>query len=611
MPQYDRMIPDAMVPMRDGVRLATDIYLPEGDGPFPVLMERIPYGKRRTNHGDRTLTDPRPLSKPEIAVQFVAAGYAYVLQDCRGRYGSEGHFTKYLDEAEDGEDMLAWLLEQPWCDGRVGTLGLSYGAHTQAALASLSPQGLKAMFLDSGGFSSAYHSGGRQGGAFELKQLTWAFKHARLAPETQADPARKAALEAQDIGAWIGRRWRTGLSPISAAPEYEAYIVEQWDEDVFTGFWRQRGIYARGWYGSFADVPQVHMSSWYDPYSQTAIDNYLGLSPIKRGPVKLVLGPWTHGQRSVSHAGHVDFGPAAPLDGNLAPDYVTLRRDWFDRQMLGKDAPDHLPDPVTIFVMGGGSGGRTADGRLDHGGRWRGEAAWPLPDIERRSVYLREDGALSADVPDKEGVSLSYDFDPADPVPTIGGALASGAPLMFAGAYDQCETTDLFGARHPGRALAERDDILCFRSAPLEQAVELTGSVEAELFVSASTVDTDITIKLIDEYPPSEAWPQGYAMNLSHGILRLRFRNGFEAPEPMEPGTVYKVIIRSFPTSNLFAAGHRIRLDISSSNFPHFDVNPNSDWRDPDAAPQVARVSIHCDRERPSRIILPVIPPRD
>jgi putative CocE/NonD family hydrolase len=596
------------VAMRDGVHLATDVYLPTGDGPFPVLLERTPYDKLGTNHGDLTRADPVPRSKPEIARWFADAGYAFVLQDCRGRYASEGGFTKYLSEGEDGVDTLAWLHDQPWCDGRIGTLGLSYGAHVQSALACLDPPGLAAMFLDSGGFASAFHGGARQGGAFELKQLTWARKHALLSPKTAADPARRAALEAEDISAWIGRRWSIGHSPLSAAPEYERYIVEQWDNDQFSDFWRRNGLYARGFYDAYSDVPMVHMSSWYDPYSQTAIENFNGLSPIKRGPVKLVLGPWTHGQRSVSHSGNVDFGPAAPLDGQVGDDYFVLRRDWFDRHMLGRDAPDHLPAPVRIFVMGGGTGRRTAEGRLDHGGSWRDEQAWPLARTAPTAMYLHRDGALSVRLPAAGAAPLAYDFDPADPVPTIGGAITSGAPLMFAGAYDQIETPDLFGAKHPGRPLAERPDILVFETAPLDAEVELTGSVVAHLHVTSSAIDTDFTIKLVDVYPPSADYPRGYAMNLAHGILRTRFRASFEHPEPMELGTIHALTIPAFPTSNRFVAGHRIRIEVSSSNFPHFDVNPNVDWRIPGAAPQVARNAVYVDADHPSHVVLPIIP---
>lgn len=604
-----RELGDRMVAMRDGVHLATDIYLPEGEGPFPVLLERTPYDKRGTNHGDFTADSRETRSKPEIARWFAQAGYAFVLQDCRGRFRSEGVFTKYLREAEDGADTLEWLLAQPWCDGRIGTLGLSYGAHVQNALACLDPPGLAAMFLDSGGFSSAYHGGARQGGAFELKQLTWARKHALQSPETAADPARRAALERETIEEWISRRWRIGHSPLTAAPEYEAYIVEQWDNDRLTDFWKQRGIYALDSYDDYADVPAVHMSSWYDPYSQTAIDNFTGLAPIKRGPIKLVLGPWTHGQRSVTYSGDADFGAAATLDGNVGPDYFTLRRDWFDRHMLGRaDAPEHLPAPVRIFVMGGGSGRRTPEGRLDHGGRWRDEQEWPPARARDVAMFMHRDGILRMAPPDVGAPPLCYDFDPADPVPTIGGAIASGAPVMFAGGYDQRETPELFGARHPGRALAAREDVLVFETAPLARDTEVTGSIVAHLHVSSTAVDTDFTIKLVDVYPANEDYPEGYALNLAHGILRARFRNSFEHPQPMEPGKVHAVTIRAFPTSNLFRAGHRIRVEVSSSNFPHFDVNPNSDWRVPDAPAQIARNSIYVDRNYPSRIVLPIMP---
>lgn len=603
-------IAGVMVPMRDGVRLATDIYLPSGamDGrPVPVLVERTPYNKRGTNHGDRTLLDPVPRPKPEIAAQFVAAGYAYVLQDCRGRYGSEGKFVKYLNEAEDGYDTLAWLVEQPWCNGRIGTLGLSYCAHVQAALASLHPPGLAAMFLDCGGFSSAYHNGARQGGAFELKQLTWAYAQSLQEAEDEGDEARAAALREQDIRQWLGvMPWRRGRSPLVAAPEYEEYVIEQWENDCFSPYWQQRGIYWRGFYNETADVPMVHLSGWYDPYSITAIENFTALRALKKSPIRLVIGPWTHGQRSVTHAGDVDFGSAASLDGNLAEDFVALRRDWFDTHLKQEKAVDPLPEPVLIFVMGGGSGRRTAEGRLDHGGRWRAESAWPLPGTVATTYNLDAAGRLS--LSGSEPGLWSFQSDPADPVPTIGGAVTSGAPVMAAGAYDQRETRDLFGASCPGRPLAARSDVLAFETEPLAEDVELTGQVELRLFVSSDAVDTDFTAKLLDVYPLSEALPDGYAMNLAHGILRARFRSSFEEPEPMVPGTVYEIALRLFPTSNLFRAGHRIRIDISGSNFPHFDVNPNTDWRDPGSCPRVATNAIHFGPEHPSRAILPVVP---
>ena len=462
------------------------------------------------------------------------------------------------------------------------------------------------MFLDCGGFSSAYHNGARQGGAFELKQLTWAYSQSLQEAEDEGDAARVAALREQDIAQWVRvMPWRRGHSPLGAAPEYERYVVEQWQEASFSPFWRQRGIYWRGSYAETADVPMVHLSGWYDPYSITAIENFTALKALKASPMHLVIGPWTHGQRSVTHAGDVDFGPSAPLDGNLAENFVALRRAWFDRHLRGQ-GPDPLAAPVHLFVMGGGSGRRTTDGRLDHGGRWRMEQDWPLPGTRPTARYLTACGKIS-DTLAEDGL-WSFVADPGDPVPTIGGAVTSGAPVMAAGGFDQRETADLFGAQCPGRALSERQDVLTFETDPLDDDVELTGQVLARLVVSSSAPDTDITIKLIDVYPPSEDYPNGFALNLAHGILRMRFRNSFEEPEPMTPAERYPVELRTFPTSNLFRRGHRIRLDISSSNFPHFDVNPNVDWRDPDASPQVAHNRLHFGGLEGSRVILPVIP---
>lgn len=598
-----RVLEDVRIGMRDGVHLVADVYLPEGEGPWPVLLERTPYNRRGTNHADRTAVQPTPFSKPQIAAQFVQRGFAYVLQDCRGRYGSGGTFTKYVNEGKDGVDTLNWILEQAWCNGNVGTLGLSYSAHTQAAMASLGAEGLGAMWMDSGGFSSAYHSGIRQGGAFELKQLTWAFKHARLSPLTQADPARRAALENEDIREWVRvNPWRIGHSPLSAAPEYEAYVVEQWANECFGPFWSRAGLYARGHYDRFPDIPAVFMASWFDPYALTATENYTALSAMKRSPMQLLLGPWCHGQRSVSYAGDVDFGAAAILDGNIAADYIALRADWFSRVLNGTTAAAGLSSPVTLFVMGGGTGRRNAAGRLDHGGQWMHTSTWPPEGAAATSLYLA-DGALLSSTAEREG-HCSVVSDPLNPVPTIGGATASGAPVMEAGAFDQRETSALYGARRVG-PLAERDDVVVFRTSVLDKDLIVAGPVSAELWVSSSAVDGDIMLKLIDEYPPGDDYPDGYAMNLSHGVLRLRFRNGFDRIELMEPGAVYRVRVQLFPTANRFVAGHRLRLDIAGSNFPHFDVNPHTGAPAGEVTDAVvATHHVHWGAAQPSRLEL-------
>ncbi len=593
--------------MRDGVRLATDLHFPVGQGPWPVLLERIPYGKRKTNRGDRSLAEPEPVAKPAIARRFAEADYVYVLQDCRGRYASEGSFTKYLNEGPDGVDTIAWLRAQSWCDGRVATLGLSYGAHVQTALAADAPPGLAAMFLDSGGFSSAFHSGIRQGGTFELKQLTWALKHARLSPETLADPVRRQALDDLDIRDWVGAvPWQAGHSPLAAAPDYEGYVLALWAQQCFTDFWRQPALWSIGHHDRFPDVPMVHMSSWYDPYALTAIENFAGLAPARPGRLRLVLGPWTHGQRSLGHSGDVDFGPAAPLDGNLADDYVALRRQFFDHHLKGT-APDPLPHAVSWFRMGGGPGTRTAEGRLAHGGSWQHAPNWPPPAARPVRLWLGPDRALSAAPPAEPG-HAEWTHDPLDPVPTIGGAIASGAPLMEAGAFDQRERAGWFGHHVPGRALADRADVLVFETEPLARPVDVTGQFEAVLHVASSAEDTDVMIKLVDVYPPSADWPEGFAMNLAHGVLRLRFRDGFAVPNPLAAGEVAAVHVRAFPTSNLFLPGHRIRIEIASSNFPHFDINGGRLAPATDEADLVrAHNRLHFSPDHPSHIVLPMI----
>lgn len=607
---------DIMVPMRDGVRLAADVYLPARggkavDGRFPVIFERTPYGKHIPSRSERKVGMEAPMPRGEVAAFFVRRGYVVIYQDCRGRHKSEGEFVKYTSEGYDGYDTCAWIVQQPWCNGRIGTKGLSYAAHTQAALASLNAPGVVAMFVDSGGFSNAYQGGIRQGGAFELKQVTWALRYALESPGVRADEEKLASLKAVDIKDWANRihLWKQGYSPLSLAPEYEEYLFDQWQRGVFDEYWKQPGLYAEGFYDQFCDAAVTLVSSWYDVYSRTATDNYVGLSKAKRGPVCLILGPWTHGNRFLSYAGDVDFGPEAVVDGNLAQDHLYLRLAWFDRFLKRDDAEGGPLPRVRLFVMGGGSGRKNAEGRMDHGGRWRDESDWPLPDTCWIPYYLQSDGSLSTDTPPEKAASRSYVHDPRNPVPTIGGAVTSGEPLMSGGAFDQRESPRIFGAQPPFKALSERDDVLVFQTDPLEDDVEITGPIKATLWVSSNCFDTDFTVKLIDVHPANPDYPDGYAMNITHGILRARYRDSWERPTLMNPGEVYEIEISAFPTSNLFKRGHRIRLDISSSNFPHFDINPNTG--DPDASSPLCRVAtntVYLDHARPSHVVLPVIP---
>ncbi len=596
----------AMVEMRDGVHLATDIHLPDSAGPFPVIMERTPYGRNLPSRSEITAADRTVVSRAELAAGFTAHQYAVVYQDTRGRYGSEGRFIKYLSDGEDGFDTIAWLRQQPWCDGRVCTMGLSYAAHTQAALGCLDPPGLAAQVLDSGGFSNSWRSGIRQSGAFELKQATWAFNNAVVSPEATADPTMHAALSAEDISEWFTRLpWKPGHSPLRHHPDYEAYLFEQWTHGAYDAFWQHLGICAEQWYSDYTRASCVHMSSWYDPYTLTAVSNYAGLKRAGRGKQRLILGPWMHGDRSDHVFGDVDFGPDAPLN-SWAGDWRRYRLAFFDHILRG--APFEEPS-VRIFVMGGGSGRRTPAGHMDHGGRWIAAADWPPPEAEPVTYHLHADGRLDPATPAAGSAPLSYDFDPAHPVPTIGGAFSSLEPIARAGAFDQVEAPGFFGCTPPYLPLASRSDVLVFQTAPLDRPIQIVGPVEADLFVATDGPDTDFTAKLIDVHPPTPDYPRGYAMNLTDGIIRLRYVEDPSRPRFRQAGDKVHIRITLFPTANLFQPGHRIRLDISSSNFPKFDVNPNTG--EPEGLARRRRRAVNTvfvDADYPSRLLLSVLP---
>lgn len=602
-----------MVPMRDGIRLAMDIYFPDewgknAEARFPVILERTPYGKTVPSRSERSHLDHAPWPREKVARWFTERGYVVAYQDGRGRYGSEGEFVKYLSDANDGYDTCAWIVEQPWSNGRIGMKGLSYAAHNQLAAASLGAPGLQAMVPDSGGFSNAYQSGVRQGGAYEMKQAAWAVMFAGEHSRRAQKPG--FALTPEELDRWfMNMPWRRGHSPLTPTPDYEEFLFDQWERGIFDDYWKQPGLYAEGYYGTIKNIPGIYISSWYDVYSRTAIDNFLGVT-ARGGPAQLILGPWTHGNRWETFSGDVDFGPAARLEGNIAPNFMELRLRWFDRWLKDAKAPDAPPaHPVMLFVMGGGSGRRNTEGRMDHGGHWRVENEWPIPGTRHVPYFLHPDGNLVQEAASQAQSSATYRFDPKDPVITLGGSVVSRPPAILAGGFDQVEQPKFFGCKVPGRPQASREDVLVFQTAPLQEDLEVTGEIEVELWISSDCPDTDFTAKLIDVYPPHDDYPEGFALNLTDGILRTRYRNSWEHPEMLRPGEIQKIRVRMFPTSNLFRAGHRIRLDISSSNFPKFDINPNTGEDEARASAQrVATNTVHFGRSHPSHLILPIVP---
>jgi uncharacterized protein len=625
LPQYDVVVvQDVPVPMRDGVRLACDIYFPAQGGqplpgPWPVVLERTPYNKRDPERRERH------------GVFYAVRGYVAVLQDCRGCFASEGELFFLAQEANDGHDTLAWLVRQPWCNGKIGTFGTSYMAWAQMALATQSPPGLACMLPNMGGWN-AWTSSVRHNGAFELRFLAWAFWHAALNQNRalKGQPWIEEALNRVDVRDWLRRLpLRPGLSPLALVPSYERWLFALLTRGDYDAFWRQPGLAPEEHLETFADVPIYLSGGWYDSYTRAVLEAYQALSGAKRGPVKVIMGPWTHGERTmeVSFAGDVEFGPEAALSS-----LEEFRLRWFDRWLKGVPNGVEEEPPVKIFVMGGGSGVRTREGRLDHGGRWRAEGEWPLARTRYTPFYFHPNGLLLPFPPTVERACTTYRFDPRDPVPTIGGNFSSldylrplpagvdprlvpgslrREPITPAGGFDQRTGPHFYGCSPPYLPLAARPDVLVFQTPPLEQDVEVTGPITAHLWFSSSAVDTDVTVKLIDVYPPSPSYPEGYALLLTDTILRCRYRNGKNGPgEVMRPGEIYHLVVPLYPTSNLFKAGHRIRVDISSSNFPRFDVNPNTgDPLGQERRWVVAENTLWHDGPRPSHILLPLIPP--
>lgn len=573
-----------MVRMRDGVQLATDIYRPKDSGKLPVLLHRTPYDKSEA-------------ATVAIAENLAAHGYVVMLQDTRGRHHSQGVFEKYYAfDAYDGFDTIEWAGTRPYSDGKVGMYGTSYAAHTQADASKLAPPHLKALLLNMGGMSSAWDHSVRYDGAFEMgRQLTWAWQQAH---DDAKDPVVRALLEKEDVNAWYqALPLRKGLSPLSIAPNFEKYYLDEATHSDYDEHWQGLGMQWEKYYGQTADVPMMHVGGWYDIYLRGTIENWKKLSGLKKSPERLVIGPWTHHGNKESFAGDVDFGSSAGLS-DFDSDFH-LR--WFDYTLKGMKTAAMTQAPVRFFLMGGGDGRKNADKRLNHGGEWRETEAWPPRSAHEAVFYLHADGRLDSQKPlSGEAARTEYQFDPSHPVPTIGGGVSR---RLKDGAYDQRERADMPGSRAPYLPLSSRRDVLVFQTEILKKDLILEGPVQVELEVASSGVDTDFTAKLIDVYPPSADYPNGFDMNLTDGIIRASYRDQSPTRNLLRPGEIYKVTIRPFDTANRIKQGHRLRLDISSSNFPRFDVNPNTgEPLGTNRSSQVVTNSLYHDPAHPSTL---------
>ena len=591
---------NVMVPMRDGVRMATDVYRPARDGEalpgqFPTLLSRTPYGK---NGSDQT-------------ARFLAShGYAVVIQDTRGRFESEGTFYIYVHEGHDGYDAVEWAAAQPWSRGDVGTFGGSYLAATQMSLAVEAPPHLKAMFIRVS-TSNYWEDGAGSGGAFTLlHNLAYAMSLASSSKEAQADPARGRALAAgiqrDNLAEWVrAYPFYPNTSPLELIPTYQRWFQDWVDHPDFDDYWKQNGYTFELSYDQVPDIPIYFVGGWYDIFLRGTLNNFAGLAAKNSSPTKLMMGPWEHGVGS-ARRGDVAFGPEAEV--NLE----TERLRWFDQALKSDDERQDTGifdgPPAQLFIMGGGDAGRTEGGKLNHGGEWVSVTDWPPAEAANREFYLHADGRLAPEPPAGTAEPTAYTFDPANPVPTIGGKVNSGAQLVPPAPFDQrCIAGEIFGCTD-NLPLSSRRDVLVFQTPPLDEAVVVMGPITVKLWVSSSARDTDFTAKLVDVHPPSDDYPWGYDMLLADRIVRARYRNSLEVPELMEPGQIYEITIDLLGTANRFAEGHRIRLDISSSNFPFFDVNPNTGERPGHHTHTVKAInSIYHDAAHPSHVVLPIV----
>ena len=548
--------------MRDGVTLRADIYRPKPDGKFPVLLVRTPYDK--TN-------------EMNFGLRGAERGYVVIAQDVRGRFTSEGDFYTFANESSDGYDTVEWAATLPYSNGKVGMFGGSYVGATQYLAAIAKPPHLAGICPTV--TASNYHDGWTyQGGAFEQWfNESWS---TGLAMNTMR---RRAEMNGNALG---GSKtlplndYEVLAAPSAAgiAPYFKDWLAHP-DYDAYWKRWSIEDHYAD------VQVPVFSFGAWYDIFLGGTLRNYVRLkkeagSEASRRGQRLMVYVGGHAGGSASRrVGAVDFGEKLPID----EDELILR--WYDSLFKGQANGVENEKPVKIFVMGKNE--------------WRDEADWPLPRAKSARYYLHASGTganslsstgtLSAAPPGEEKAD-QYIYDPSDPAPTIGGPLCCGALPTGIGPQDQ-------------RPAESRSDVLVFTTPALDKDFEVTGPVTLDLYVSTSAVDTDFTGMLID------VWPNGFAQNLTSGILRLRYRNSQEKPELANPGEVYHVAVDLWATSNVFLAGHKLRLEVSSSNFPRFDRNLNTGELQSRAAGMVKATNvIYHDKARPSALVLPVVP---
>jgi len=577
---------DVPARMRDGTTLRANVYRPVGEGQWPVLLTRLPYGK------------DFPLGSSVLdPAQAARRGYVVVVQDTRGRFTSEGEWSPMVNEALDGVDTIEWAARLPYSDGKVGMYGASYFGFTQWAAAVHQPPALKAM-IPYVTWNDPLNGTMFRGGALELGisgnwQLLMGLDILMRRHRDNPDPqvlGQAISMLAKDMDV-LGKEGYWTLPLKEFAPLKRHKIEASYFDPIMENPMDRSRLEPMTILGKHENVsvPTLNAGGWYDIFLKDTIENFKimrerGSTPEARQS-KLLIGPWSHGS-ATNPIGEVNFGfasSAAFID--LQIDFMSLQLRWFDHWLKGKDTGMLREAPIKLFVMGANV--------------WRDEQEWPLARAVETRYYLHSnghantlhgDGLLSTERPDNE-VSDHYVYDPANPVITRGGALLM-SPEYPSGAFDQ-------------RPTESREDVLVYTTPVLQQDVEVTGPIMVHLWATSSAPDTDFVARLVDVHP------DGYAQNLTDGIIRARYRNFTkgEAPSLIEPGKAYEYEIDLWATSNVFKAGHRIRLDVTSSNFPRWDRNPNTGHDfGVDAELAVAHQAILHDREHVSYVVLPIVP---
>jgi len=547
---------DVMVPMRDGVVLATDVFRPRTEAKLPVLLIRTPYNK----------ADER-----DVARFFASHGWAVLLQDVRGRYDSEGVWTPFVNEADDGYDAVEWAAAQPFSNGKVATSGGSYAAIDQWLAATRRSKHLAAIVSEFAP-SDLYEGFLYPGGAFqEAIGVTWA---ALVSSRVK----QSASLQSED---WPRVFLSMPLTEALRSVGHATPFFREWlRHPAYDAHWK-----SLSWQGAYEglDVPVFAVHSWFDIFNvgKGNIDNFLKLrargAPGRRGAHRLVVGPWEHGPHGTK-VGDVEFGEVSRMD----LDEAALR--WLENVVKGAENGADRDAPVKVFTMGENA--------------WHDYADWPPPGTRTVAYYLGGrransslgEGALATTLPAENEPAETFTYDPKDPVPNMGGGNCCWPQILPWGPLDQ-------------RPVERRDDVLVFSTPALASALRVTGPVVAKIWVKSSAPDTDFAVKLVDVHPG------GFAMNLADGILRARYRGSFEKPEPLAPDRAYELTIDLGATSHLFLEGHRVRVEVSSANFPRYSRNTNTgNVPELDTETRPARQTVLHDARHPSRILLPVLP---